>query len=98
MRESIRLREREESRIWIDFQVPAAGRREHHIVWRRRELQSTSNPAPRFAQDWHANQPARIEVYVAKTFVVKNGKRQVKLFVGNRKVEISNDEIRSKEN
>jgi len=56
-------------------------------------LQSMSNPAPRPAHDWHGSQLARTEVYVAKAFVVKNGKRQVKLLVGNRKVEISKKEI-----
>jgi len=39
-----------------------------------------------------------MEVYVAKAFVVKNEKRQVKLLVGNREVEISKDEIRSEDN
>ena len=36
-------------------------------------------------------------VYVAEAFVVKNGKRQVKLLVGNREIEISNDKTRSEE-
>jgi len=56
-------------------------------------LQSMSNPAPRPAHDWHGSQLASMEVYVAEAFVVKNGKRQVKLLVGNRKVEISKKEI-----
>ena len=52
-----------------------------------------SDPAPRPAHDWHRTQLANMEFYVAKAFGVKNGKRQVKLFVGNREVEISKKEI-----
>ena len=77
----------------MNVQVPAAGRGEHHIARGGRIPQSTSDPAPRFAQDWHASQPAKIEVYVAKAFVPKNGKRQVKLLVGYREVKVSKKEV-----
>jgi len=73
--------------------VPAAGRREHHIVAGGRIVQSTSDPAPRPAQGWHVSQLTNTEFYVAKAFVVKKGKRQVKLLIGNGEVEVSKNEI-----